>query len=1011
MREEAEWKRREHRAKSVLPSVFFASAVVLSGIVAVSSAPGSASTDRWIPANSFLVGHPYRHGVVPTLSWLASHPDSQSSTASAGNLTFRGGSTINGANVGVMTGHEQVYLVFWGSQWGSQTTNAHGYATFSGDPSGVAPDLQAFFKGLGTGGETWSGVMTQYCEGVAVGAQSCGASDPHVGYPNGGALAGVWADTSGLAPSAATAAQIGAEAAAASQHFGNDTEASNRNAQFVVVSPSGTDPDNYKQGGFCAWHSYTGGIPGQTLAYTNLPYLPDLPVCGQNYVNAGPAGMLDGVTIVEGHEYAETITDPFYYGWTDSVGDETGDKCAWNRYGPAATQDITLTTGTFAVQPTWANDLNGGAGGCEVSHPIGGNGPSWTQRYTLAGTQALTTVSCPTSTTCVAAGVGTAITKNGGSTWNRYSLVPTVGYIDALSCPTMSFCLAVGGYAYPNEGTQNVFASNNLGRSWRLVSGIFQGVGAVAVSCASAILCLATYQGGAIMQSINGGSSWSSPTLPAPSYGASTTSVSCPSPSDCFVAGTAQDPKTSADSLIVWRRFGSSFRRVLTRRGNGSPVFIACTIAGSCGVAESTPTPKTYFSTDNSGTTWTAASLPALATDVRAMSCAARTCTVLSTHSSSGPLSAATSTNAGATWRMSTVYGHTDFQDYGQPPSISCPSSTLCLADGFGRDGTVFQHVGGGTSWRLLYAAVGADPLSAVGCSSTTCVAVGGASVIRSTNHGITWTASSQGIAAGTALTGVACPSATTCIAAGAKGPQGVLYRSTNAAGAWRTVALPAGLKAIDRIACASQTFCIATESSGAAGVLLSKNGGASWSLKSFPASWNGPALTDLSCVPGSCMAIGSNPSGSLDIDITKGGSSWTLHTFATFSGPTSVQCESSATCWAVGTYLDAGPGSKVTGVYRTTNDGVTWKLLSEGNAGQPGIIACAASLCHLVGTSGFEFPIVDQFATSTDGGGTWAVDHTPATEQQIFGMVLSSGRWIAVGYNTLIGPEVVTSP
>ncbi|MDE3070633.1 MAG: hypothetical protein KGJ43_07880, partial [Acidobacteriota bacterium] len=56
--------------------------------------------------------------------------------------------------------------------------------------------------------------------------------------------------------------------------------------------------------------------------------------------------------------------------WTDSSGNENGDKCAWISTGQGASQDITLTTGSFAVQSTWANDFEGGAGGCEISHPI-----------------------------------------------------------------------------------------------------------------------------------------------------------------------------------------------------------------------------------------------------------------------------------------------------------------------------------------------------------------------------------------------------------------------------------------------------------------------------------------------------------------------------------------------------------------------------------------------------------------------------------------------------------------
>ncbi len=299
---------------------------------------------------------------------------------SLNNLSY--GGTVDG--VGVTTGAPRVYVVFWGSQWGSQSTNAQGNVTLSGDPSGMAPYLEAFVKGVGTGGETWSGVMTQYCENTPAGSQtspSTGAG--HVGYPTGGAFAGVWVDESAAAPAQATGNQIGTEAVNAATHFGNTTAASNRNTEYVVVSPTGTHPDGFNTltSNFCAWHDYTGdsslsggavSSPDGPLAFTNLPYITDAGgSCGQNFVNSGSAGTLDGVSIVEGHEYAETITDQFPAGgWTDLTGNENGDKCAWISSGQGAAQNITLTTGTFAVQSTWANDFGGGQGGCEVTHPI-----------------------------------------------------------------------------------------------------------------------------------------------------------------------------------------------------------------------------------------------------------------------------------------------------------------------------------------------------------------------------------------------------------------------------------------------------------------------------------------------------------------------------------------------------------------------------------------------------------------------------------------------------------------
>ena len=268
---------------------------------------GSPAANPYSPAYQ----HPYRGGVVPTVQrlgqmrhWAAHQPQ----RASARNLRYGGG--IDG--IGVTTGHEKVYLVFYGSQWGTQSTNASGDVTLSGDTRGEAPYVQELMKGLGTNGELWSGVMTQYCDGVAVRAQTCPSTNTeHVAYPTGGALAGVWVDGSAASPSQATGHQLGVEAVNAAAHFGNTTAASNRDAQYVVISPTGTHPDGFNtpSGQFCAWHDYNGDTtlsggavtsPYGDIAFTNMPYVTDLGTsCGQDYVNSN--GTLDGVSIVEGH--------------------------------------------------------------------------------------------------------------------------------------------------------------------------------------------------------------------------------------------------------------------------------------------------------------------------------------------------------------------------------------------------------------------------------------------------------------------------------------------------------------------------------------------------------------------------------------------------------------------------------------------------------------------------------------------------------------------------------------
>lgn len=358
----------------------------LAGIIAgltLASAPSHAAVSN--PASP-AYDHPYRHGVVPTreahAQMRASIKATGRTTATTGIETLSFGGGVNG--IGVTSGTPRVYLVVYGSQWGTAGTDSSGNMTLSNDPSKAVPYLQKLFKGLGTGGELWSGTMTQYCDGplVATGATSCPAGAPHVGYPTGGAFAGIWYDNSAASPAAATGNALAKEAIKAAQHFGNTTAASNRYVQYVILSPTGTQPDGFNtpNSGFCAWHDYTGdstlsggaaSSPYGDIAFTNMPYVSDAGTsCGTGSVTGAAT---DGFSIVEGHEYAETLSDQSPAGgWTNQTGNatyngqENGDECAWITSGQGATQNVVMGTGTFPMQSTWSNDTNQ----CEIAHPI-----------------------------------------------------------------------------------------------------------------------------------------------------------------------------------------------------------------------------------------------------------------------------------------------------------------------------------------------------------------------------------------------------------------------------------------------------------------------------------------------------------------------------------------------------------------------------------------------------------------------------------------------------------------
>jgi serine protease len=230
---------------------------------------------------------------------------------------------------GPIAAHPKVYVTYWG---------------WSSDPAGEAPYLERFLSGVG--GSAWLNTVTQY-HGTY--------NTPITNAP--GQFKGSWYDNVHPAPAQPTEAQIAQEAANAAWHFGYDPD-----AIYFIATAHGQSAAGFP-GSFCASHS-VAFFPLGPVAYVDFPYIPDANFphiidngCGANDVNAGAAGMLDGVSILAGHEYTEALTDKWVTAWYDSSGSvqgEIGDKCKWWNL-----HDIYLPTGTFAVQPLWSNAANG----------------------------------------------------------------------------------------------------------------------------------------------------------------------------------------------------------------------------------------------------------------------------------------------------------------------------------------------------------------------------------------------------------------------------------------------------------------------------------------------------------------------------------------------------------------------------------------------------------------------------------------------------------------------------
>lgn len=219
-----------------------------------------------------------------------------------------------------------------------------------GDPDKVGSLLTTYQSNMGGSGH--NNIYTQYYQGS-------GASQTFIGNPSNVLLKVVnWKKKAPIAPSESEMAAV-AVAVANKYKFGTGIDTS-----YVVAAPYHHDPAGFLSQGWCAYHSTAHSASG-TISWTNLPYMPDGgSSCGGGIISppAGESPIDEGVTIVEGHEQGESVTDPIPgLGWYNGSYGEIGDICAWQNI-----QNDTFGSYQFTMQPMWSN-ANGGQ--CVHTYP------------------------------------------------------------------------------------------------------------------------------------------------------------------------------------------------------------------------------------------------------------------------------------------------------------------------------------------------------------------------------------------------------------------------------------------------------------------------------------------------------------------------------------------------------------------------------------------------------------------------------------------------------------------
>jgi len=426
---------------------------------------------------------------------------------------------------------------------------------------------------------------------------------------------------------------------------------------------------------------------------------------------------------------------------------------------------------------------------------------------------------------------------------------------------------------------------------------------------------------------------------PAVSASSSISGVACPSARECVAVGGYNDSPGDYQGLLLTGH-GSSWTAVTAPVPAGAATRpqtiisgVACPSARECvAVGQYNDSPGHYrgLLLTGNGSSWTAAAAPV-------------------------PAGAAAYSGASIT-------------------AITCPAAWECVAVGYWADSAGNSHLFlltmRGTSWTAATAPLPAGApanlgagISVLACPSTTaCTAVGDYNVDHyhdpwPDNHlylltmrGSSWTAATAPLPADAPtsstidIAGMACPSATACVATGwydnagfpSGGSEGLLVTMRGSSWTAVTAPLPAGVTgafaSVWAVACPSATLCTAVGNNfvpagNSEGLLLTQHRG-SWTVATAPVPSGAAAnsyssITAVACPSAAtCTAAGSytNTAGNGQVLLlTQHQGSWTVATAPVPSRAatnpetfiTGMACPSATACTASGGFTDSSGNSQ----------------------------------------------------------------------------------------------------
>lgn len=278
---------------------------------------------------------------------------------------------------------------------------------------------------------------------------------------------------------------------------------------------------------------------------------------------------------------------------------------------------------------------------------------------------------------------------------------------------------------------------------------------------------------------------------------------------------------------------------------------------------------------------------------------------------------------------------------------LSCPAVTRCYAtaSGVGSSSRGFLLVSsdGGRRWSARRRGPRGGLSGALSCVGVDrCLAAGGDGLVETTDGGLRWRAEREPMGAGgfPSVSGLACPTATTCVGVGSESHPGypVIFTSTDGGPVWG--------------------FAPVTTSRSQRALVQQATGG----------------YSAVSCAAQQCLAVARTFSGGgLVAHSSDGGRAWMASALGQGAALTSVACVASAGCIA--------GGATAAGAPLLARSGPTgrWSVGYKGPATDATALSCPTSSYCVAGFGNSPVATGAEIAVSRDGGRRWTPGRLPA--------------------------------